>query len=288
MANSLPFIRFYTRDWLLDQELSACSLEAQGLWARMLCVMNECRPRGHLRTNGKPMTVEQIAKAVGVNPPLIPPLCEELKNSGVPGVDSTDGAWFSRRMVRDIEALDEAKKHGSKGGNPLLVKSKTTSAKRKEGVNPPVNPALCLCLKSESVSSLGDKSVREGGRKPRTPDHVWDAVVAIYFPSGVPPSQVSRVGAIVRDLKAVNATPEEIRRRAENCKRWFEGKGTANALAKNWDHCANAPPTLRDAARIDSEDGKYDKVKIVKCGIGGSRSGGTLPSPTESSEARTT
>ena len=243
MGNSLPFIRFYTRDWLLDQELGSCSLEAQGLWARMVCVMNECKPRGYLRTNGYPMSPEQIGSATGVNPPLIPPLCAELQKRGVPGIDSSDGAWFSRRMVRDLEALEDARKHGSKGGNPLLVKPRASAAKRQEGVNPPVNPPLYLCIESESVSSSGDRSVRKGGRKPREPDHVWDALVAIYFPSGVAPSQLSRVGAIVKDLKAVHATPEEIKRRAENCRVRFEGKGGPEALVKHWDLCATGTET---------------------------------------------
>lgn len=75
--------------------------------------------------------------------------------------------------------------------------------------------------------------------KPRTPDPIWGAVCAIWFPSGVSPTDKTRIGKVVRDLKAHGATPEQIddrirRYRAE----WPDSADTPEAIVKHWDRFA--------------------------------------------------
>ena len=46
--SGLPWGKFFWKDWLTDPRLSICSLAAQGLWMRLLCIMSMSEPPGHL------------------------------------------------------------------------------------------------------------------------------------------------------------------------------------------------------------------------------------------------
>ena len=62
----LPWGKFWWRDWLTDPNLSACSLAAQGLWMRMLCIMAHSNPIGHLAlppSHKNETEARQIARA---------------------------------------------------------------------------------------------------------------------------------------------------------------------------------------------------------------------------------
>lgn len=74
-----------------------------------------------------------------------------------------------------------------------------------------------------------------GEKKKRMPDEVWDAVEELFFPSGVAPSEKTRVGKIVRDLKAKSATPDQIRSRHNAARAQWDKPFGPEALVKNWD-----------------------------------------------------
>lgn len=154
-----PAFQFYPADWRKDVELQACSLAAQGLWINAMCIAHECEPYGHLTINGRPMTVAQLARQVGVSVREATGLIAELRAAGVVS-EAPDGALFSRRMVRDevlraqraeagkagAEHGHKGAEHGRKGGRPR---------KPKGAENPPrENP------------EGGFEGVSETGRKP--------------------------------------------------------------------------------------------------------------------------
>lgn len=101
MPTKLPAIQFYPGDWLRDN-VSGCSLEAQGLWLRMLILMHDCERYGYLAMNGAPIPPDSIARRCGCTPAQYATLLAELTAHGVPGV-SQDGTIYSRRMVRDSQ-----------------------------------------------------------------------------------------------------------------------------------------------------------------------------------------
>tara|TARA_Y100000593_G_scaffold93896_1_gene190471 strand:+ start:3634 stop:4419 length:786 start_codon:yes stop_codon:yes gene_type:complete len=98
----LPAIQFYIGDWLRDP-VSGCSLEAQGLWLRIMFVMHDNEEYGRLSVNGKPMPDNLLARRCGCSPDEFSKIFSELEEAGVPSRDDS-GVLFSRRMVRDAGA----------------------------------------------------------------------------------------------------------------------------------------------------------------------------------------
>lgn len=117
----LPAIHFYPGDWLRDA-ISGCSLEAQGLWLRMMFIMHDNEKYGHLEAGGKPLSDASIARRCGCDILVYVRLLKELVDAGVPSIKE-GGVLYSRRMVRDYAIREIWRKNGNKGGRPSSVKS---------------------------------------------------------------------------------------------------------------------------------------------------------------------
>jgi hypothetical protein len=109
-----PWSKFFWSDWEADQGLRLCSLAAQGLWMRMLCVCARHEPKGYLAINGKPLDVDAIARLAGVTETEAVTLMSELEANGVFSRDRSRRI-YSRRMVRDAKASQEGRKWKKKG-----------------------------------------------------------------------------------------------------------------------------------------------------------------------------
>jgi hypothetical protein len=101
-VNKLRWGKFYWSDWSDDPALAACSLAAQGLWMRLLCIAAQGTPYGHVTIAGKPPSMTTLQKLIRPKPKLetLVRLIEELKRNGVCRSDS-DGSLFSIRMESD-------------------------------------------------------------------------------------------------------------------------------------------------------------------------------------------
>jgi hypothetical protein len=119
----LPWSKFFWTDYAADPALKICSLAAQGLWMRLLCIAAEHEPAGYVAINGEPLDAEGIASMVGRAPNEVDPLLEELRRRGVYSVDRR-GCIYSRRMINESKTRDKAREWGKKGGNPTLSNSK--------------------------------------------------------------------------------------------------------------------------------------------------------------------
>lgn len=117
--NDLPWSNFFWSDYDGDEALRVCSLEAQGLWMRLLCVMARATPKGELRIGGRPCTAPDIARMASTDNETAERLLEELQDRGVYSL-TREGVIFSRRIKRDVERSRKAKKNGKLGGNPKL------------------------------------------------------------------------------------------------------------------------------------------------------------------------
>lgn len=108
----LPYMQFYTGDWMKDQAVRASSLAARGLWFDLLCFMWESPERGYLKTPaGMPMTPDHISRMVGEAPGRVKTLLDELRANGV--FDEQDGCIVNRRMVRS-ERLSRTRSESAK------------------------------------------------------------------------------------------------------------------------------------------------------------------------------
>lgn len=115
MANASS--RFFWNDWQGDPALRACSLAAQGLWMRMLCIGAEASPPGHvLLASGHAPTDEELARIVGTSPAAVRKLTAELDRNGVSS-RTPQGVIYNRRMVREADVSSKRTDAGAKGAH---------------------------------------------------------------------------------------------------------------------------------------------------------------------------
>lgn len=119
--STMPWAKWFWSDWESDAALRVCSLAAQGLWMRMLCIAAQHEPIGYVAVNGIGCTIEDIAKLGGVPVEEAERLVQELEARGVFSRNGK-GTIYNRRMVRDAKKAKKARENGKKGGNPTLSK----------------------------------------------------------------------------------------------------------------------------------------------------------------------
>ena len=110
-----PSFQFYPSDWIKDPELMRCSFEAQGAWIRLICLMHECVPYGHLANHGKPMAADEIARGLpGLSVGKVRKILAELEEKGVSS-RTPEGVIFCRRLVRDEDLRNRRATGGNSG-----------------------------------------------------------------------------------------------------------------------------------------------------------------------------
>jgi hypothetical protein len=119
--SGIVWTKFYWSDWESDPSLRLCSLAAQGLWMRMLCVAASHDPIGFVCISGRPLEVTDLARLTGGTETEADALLQELGRNGVFSRDRT-GRIYCRRMLRDARTAATARNNGAKGGNPSLSK----------------------------------------------------------------------------------------------------------------------------------------------------------------------
>lgn len=124
-----PWSKFFWSDWESDVALRQCSLAAQGLWMRILCICARAEPRGYLMINGVTLDVAAVATAVSRPETEVAPLMHELEHWGVFSRDRKRRI-YSRRMVRD----EKRSSVGRKAKKDAL--SQTGQADEKDRENP--------------------------------------------------------------------------------------------------------------------------------------------------------
>ena len=120
----LPWLKFYPSDWLSDEALRSCSVEARGLWADMICLMAKSDRHGYLLIGGNPARTEQLARICGLAPQRTSELMDELHASGVFSFDKE--TIISRRMVKDeqLRKSDASRKMRMRHGDVQQMSSK--------------------------------------------------------------------------------------------------------------------------------------------------------------------
>jgi len=118
----LPAMPFYVGDWLKCPEVRALQPDARGLWFDLICYLWESTERGVMvKPNGKPYTENEIIRIVGLDNQNSGSWLTSLLDNCVCSVRKSDGAIFSRRMVRDEQIRSIRRESGKKGGNPTLL-----------------------------------------------------------------------------------------------------------------------------------------------------------------------
>ncbi len=115
-----PSSTWYYNDWENDEKLRVCTLAAQGLWMRLLCIAARSPEHGVVQigdlTCSLPDGLTQIASAVGRPLTEIAPLIDELLSSGAASRDRR-GRIYCRRMVRTAALSAKRAKAGKLGAD---------------------------------------------------------------------------------------------------------------------------------------------------------------------------
>lgn len=116
--NKLRWGKFYWSDWSDDPALASCSLAAQGLWMRLLCIAAQGTPYGAVTVAGKPPSMATLQKLIRPKPKLetLVRLIDELKRNGVCQEES-DRTLVSRRMESDGKIASVRSKAANKRWN---------------------------------------------------------------------------------------------------------------------------------------------------------------------------
>lgn len=117
-GNGYHWSKFWWDDWQGDAELRTCSLAAQGLWMRLLCIAHKGTPIGHVTINGKVPTAKKLAAVVGVSEKEVTKLLAELDEAGVFS-RTADGTIYNRRMEKEGKQRDAGRDAATRrwGGN---------------------------------------------------------------------------------------------------------------------------------------------------------------------------
>jgi uncharacterized protein YdaU (DUF1376 family) len=196
------WFHFYPSDFLGDAKLRICSLEAQGLWIMLLCLMHDNERRGYLTLGGKPMTVVEIARAVGRTTSECSPLLAELETAAVFSREA-DGTIYSRRMVRDTE-VSKARSNAGKAGGERSSSKRQANAQAKGQANGVANASDLLKQNAKQTVASG-AGFGIGSESEEGVGETGDPVYVMLADAGFKPTNALNMAA------HPNATPERVR-----------------------------------------------------------------------------
>lgn len=265
MRERLPYIALYPADWLAD-DVAGCSLQAQGLWLRLMFLMHTSDRYGHLVKDGLAIGDVRAAQRCGTTVDLYQSLLAELAAAGVPSY-TRDHVIFSRRMVRDHKRRMKAQHYGKSGGNPQLRKENRVKGRVippvKAGVDsssiavavaveeasgrpppavgspppkPPEAPSSTIPKKATPGRS-GAGSCQHKAAGPREPNPWWDAICAEWGLHPATKAEEKRVGAWARDLRLKTQDPaiDIARVKRAYAAAYPDCAWTGDAMLRHWD-----------------------------------------------------
>lgn len=180
------WFKFDWDDWLGDEELSACSLETQGLWLRCICLMYRSD------TAELSGTIEQLRRKLGVLPEEVTRCLHELKSTNAADVrfGNDDVSIVSRRRQREVKA---------KENNRLYVAKHREKTECKDDVR----------IQSKSKSKNKEKEEDMSTHTPAFPDPNFEYPIKNlvdafpdYLPDRITPAMIGFIEAAVKPVDA--------------------------------------------------------------------------------------
>ena len=158
----LPAMPFYVGDWLKCPEVRALPPDYRGLWFDLICFMWESTERGVMvKPNGKPYTDTDIVRMVGLDNQNTGFWLTHLLDNGVCSRRS-DGAIFSKRMIKDEKLRILRREIGKRGGNPNILVNRTLKSEVNQNIeNENENENEDVIKKNKDNRGVG----KEGKRK---------------------------------------------------------------------------------------------------------------------------
>lgn len=281
--DKFPYFPFYPRDFTSDSVVEAMTTEEVGAYTLLLCKAWHERPVGSLPDDQfllarwSRLSAEDWAR---IRLMVLRPFAL-----------GEDGRYHQKRMQEEHQKLMSMRRRrvsaGKKGG--YATKRSRSNATGNATAMPQQmdGEAEARAYDSDSGSDSGSQGVCKGGvRKPRAPDPIWDTVAELFYPSGVPPGLSKKLGAVVRDLKALGATPDGIRTRHTNAVAAEWDAFGPEAIVNAWDRLASVGRSrgsqARNLARIEAPAGKYAGRSRAPSVAGPQHTGNPAASPESS------
>lgn len=129
----LPYIPFFTGDWLKDPELSLCSPATRGVWIDLLCAMHECDRSGELCG-----TTEQLSRLARCQTVELTHALTELQATGAAVVTERNKivTVVNRRMYRErnqrLKTRDRVAKHRCNAPSSYSSSNSSSNSKPRE------------------------------------------------------------------------------------------------------------------------------------------------------------
>lgn len=114
--DDLPAMPFYVGDWLKAPDIQCLDYELKGIWFEMLCYMWESRERGVLL-----YSKDELSRLLRLPEVLLEQKLKHLLEKGIYSIRESDGAIYSRRMIKDQKLREIRKKIGQIGGKRSFV-----------------------------------------------------------------------------------------------------------------------------------------------------------------------
>ena len=140
---------FDTGMWL-SPRMRVLPPDVRGLWVDLLCCMWESVERGVMvKPNLEIYTKDEIVRMIGLDATGGDGWLDLLVDNGICAIRESDGAYFSRQMVRGEEISAKRREAGKKGGDttkakmisPVLPEAPADPTPPKEEVKPPEQQA---------------------------------------------------------------------------------------------------------------------------------------------------
>lgn len=157
-------------------------------------------------------------------------------------IEPVPGGWLvlnhaqyrDKRTSAQIATAARVKRHRER------TKAVTANKVTPDNAKAPSEADTDTDLKSAASAAASPKVART-----RKPDPIWDAVVDVFNLNPVTKSDKTRIGKVVRDLKAKGATPELIVQACDRYRaKWPDVACTPEALLKHWEtFTVNTGPT---------------------------------------------
>jgi len=116
----LPWFKLWSKDWLGDPELRLCRPASRALLIDIMALCHLAEPYGYLvRKSGEPYKPEELCQILHYNKRHFNAALAELFKRGRVKMDNK--GYYVPRMVKDGERREIGRKHGARGGSPLLI-----------------------------------------------------------------------------------------------------------------------------------------------------------------------
>jgi hypothetical protein len=203
-VTKLRWAKFFWADWADDSALALCSLTAQGVWMRLLCIAVQSSSYGTVLIGGRQPTDQELASLMRprMKPSHFRRALAELERNNVAKRDP-NGALTCLRLVRDSAltrsrqqaGISSAKKrgtsnlghyssHGLSQQNGNFVGTRSRSKRE----NPPQGDSR-FCVPEADVATGSSRPPRNGAGAPPARPEADDAPPPVRHPAARRPGE---------------------------------------------------------------------------------------------------